>query len=123
MGTVGDRLKQLRNEKNMTMQNLADALGLNNSSIVSKWERGERNPKDSALQAYANYFDVSKDWIINGNEDDAPTIRNKLKEMENAMDFILDYLTTLDRRQDLILQEINELKEMMKSAPSEKFKE
>lgn len=123
METVGDRLKQLRESKQMTQAETAKAVEAATRGVIANWEADKTTPRPQFLQAYANYFDVSKDWIINGNEDDAPTIRNKLKEMENAMDFILDYLTTLDRRQDLILQEINELKEMMKSAPSEKFKE
>ena len=113
METVGQRLKRLRGK--LSIIELSNKLHLNNSSIVSKWERGERNPKDSALQAYANYFNVPIDWIRYGNEDDAPTVRNKLCQLEKTMDFILDYLTTLDRRQDIIINEIKELKEVLNS--------
>lgn len=123
METVGERLKQLRLGKGMTQAETAKAVTASTHGVIANWEANKTTPRPQFLQAYSDFFEVSEDWIINGNEDDAPTIRNKLKEMENAMDFILDYLTTLDRRQDLILQGINELKEMMKSAPTEKFKE
>lgn len=68
METVGQRLKRLRGK--LSIIELSNKLHLNNSSIVSKWERGERNPKDSALQAYANYFNVPIDWIRYGDFDE-----------------------------------------------------
>lgn len=67
METVGQRLKRLRGK--LSIIELSNKLHLNNSSIVSKWERGERNPKDSALEVYADYFDVPVDWIKHGDFD------------------------------------------------------
>ena len=68
METVGQRLKRLRGK--LSIIELSNKLHLNNSSIVSKWERGERNPKESALKAYANYFNVPIDWIRYGDFDE-----------------------------------------------------
>lgn len=68
MKTIGQRLKKLRGD--LSIVELSKRLGLKNSSIVSKWERGERNPKERALEAYAAYFDVPVDWIRYGDFDE-----------------------------------------------------
>ena len=53
-------LKMLRNEKNMSQQELADALGISKSSI-NMYERGERQPNFETLEAIADYFNVDID--------------------------------------------------------------
>lgn len=66
MSDIGERLKNLRLSQKMTMEEMGEALG-SSKMAVSRWERGERNPKDSALQAYANFFNVPIDWIRYGD--------------------------------------------------------
>lgn len=56
-------LKLLRNEKNMSQQELADALGISKSSI-NMYERGERQPNFEILEMIADYFNVDIDYLL-----------------------------------------------------------
>lgn len=56
-------LKLLRNEKNMSQQELADALGISKSSI-NMYERGERQPNFEVLETIADYFNVDIDYLL-----------------------------------------------------------
>lgn len=56
-------LKLLRNEKNMSQQELADALGISKSSI-NMYERGERQPNFEVLESIADYFNVDIDYLL-----------------------------------------------------------
>ncbi len=56
-------LKLLRNEKNMSQQELADALGISKSSI-NMYERGERQPNFEVLEAIADFFNVDIDYLL-----------------------------------------------------------
>lgn len=56
-------LKMLRNEKNMSQQELADALGISKSSI-NMYERGERQPNFETLETIADYFNVDIDYLL-----------------------------------------------------------
>lgn len=56
-------LKLLRGEKNMSQQELADALGISKSSI-NMYERGERQPNFEVLETIADYFNVDIDYLL-----------------------------------------------------------
>lgn len=56
-------LKLLRTERNMSQQELADALGISKSSI-NMYERGERQPNFETLEAIADYFNVDIDYLL-----------------------------------------------------------
>ena len=57
------RLKQLREQKNISQQKLAIALAMNQNTI-SRYETGEREPGIAELIALADYFDVSIDYLL-----------------------------------------------------------
>ena len=56
-------LNLLRNEKNMSQQELADALGISKSSI-NMYERGERQPNFEVLETIADFFNVDIDYLL-----------------------------------------------------------
>jgi transcriptional regulator with XRE-family HTH domain len=56
-------LKLLRSEKNMSQQELADALDISKSAI-NMYERGERQPKFEILEQIADYFNVDMDYLL-----------------------------------------------------------
>ena len=56
-------LKLLRNEKNMSQQELADALKISKSAI-NMYERGERQPNFETLELIADYFNVDIDYLL-----------------------------------------------------------
>lgn len=61
--SFGDRLRSLRKEKNLTLRELANELGISYSAL-GKYERNEHQPDFDTLEKIANYFDVRVDWLI-----------------------------------------------------------
>lgn len=61
------RLSELRREKGITQLRLADDLNYSDKA-VSKWERGESVPDACTLVRIAEYFGVSVDCLLGGEE-------------------------------------------------------
>lgn len=59
----GERLFFLRENKDLTQNQLGQVLGVSKYAI-SKWENGKETIPLSKLNAYANYFNVSMDYIL-----------------------------------------------------------
>ena len=57
------RLRALRGERQLTQQELADALGISKSS-VNMYERGEREPGLDLLEKIARFFGVDVDDLL-----------------------------------------------------------
>jgi len=64
--TVGKKIKQLRNSRSMTQQQLADELCVTNKA-VSKWETGGGLPDIALLPALASALGVTVEDIISDN--------------------------------------------------------
>jgi len=58
-----ERLKQLRDEKDMSREELAGHLGMSYSTIA-KYETGNRFPDQQTLLKIADIFDVSIDYLL-----------------------------------------------------------
>lgn len=63
MATFKDRLKQLRLEKKITLDRMADDLNTTKASL-SRYENGLRDPKTEFLNELANYFGVTVDFLM-----------------------------------------------------------
>lgn len=63
--TIGDRIYFLRDEKNVSMDIVAKALGTK-SSTISDWENDKNLPGSKYLIALSEYFECSIDWILTG---------------------------------------------------------
>ena len=57
------RLKQLRKEKNISQLKLAFDLNMSQNTI-SRYETGEREADYARLIKFANYFNVSLDYLL-----------------------------------------------------------
>lgn len=60
---IGNRIKELRNERNISQMNLAKQIGVSQKAI-DYWERGVNEPKASYIVLLCNYFDVSADYLL-----------------------------------------------------------
>lgn len=63
MVNMGQKLKSLRIEKNMTQQQVADRVGLAVSAI-SSYESGDRYPSYKTLIKFAAMYHVTCDYLI-----------------------------------------------------------
>lgn len=63
----GERLKELRTEKELTTRALAEKIGTNNANI-SNWENNKNFPSIIFIYALCDFFDVSADFLL-GRED------------------------------------------------------
>lgn len=69
MNDLGNRLRELRVSKKMTMEEAGKAVGVSKVA-VSRWEAGQRQPKPEYIKAYADFFDVPQEWIKYGYPDE-----------------------------------------------------
>lgn len=57
-----NRIKELRQENNLTLRQLGEELNLKNSTL-SQYETGKRNPKDEIWQKIADFFQVPVPYL------------------------------------------------------------
>ena len=62
---IGNFIKSLRLEKNLTQKEFADTLGVTYQA-VSKWENGKNVPDIGTMKLISEKFDVNVDEILNG---------------------------------------------------------
>lgn len=107
----GERLRELREEKNLTRYVLADKLSVSYST-VSKYETNIRFPDKETLMTLADFFDVSLDYLLCRSDirETAEKILNKSKDQF----LVLSPKNTYISEEDLSPEAIEEL---------EKFKE
>ena len=64
---LGERLTKLRKSKGLSQEQLAEELDLTRQTI-SKWELGQSAPDIDYLIKLSNYFGVTTDYLIKGNQ-------------------------------------------------------
>lgn len=64
----GEYLKKLRNEHNLSQEQLSEILGISRQSI-SKWEQGNSAPDIENLTNLSEYYGVSVDSLVKGEPD------------------------------------------------------
>ena len=65
--TIGERLYNLRKEKNMSQEELANVLDVSRQT-VSKWETGESTPDFNKICPLCEYFGISSDELLSGKQ-------------------------------------------------------
>lgn len=67
METIGDRLKHLRKENNLTQKDMAEKLGIH-SNTISMYEKGNRNIPSTMIKKISDAFNISTDYLLRGEE-------------------------------------------------------
>lgn len=80
---IGAFLKDLRKDKGITQEQLAEELGVSGRTI-SRWETGNNMPDISLLVEIAEFFDVSIPEIIRG-ERKSERMKEEVKEVAETM--------------------------------------
>ena len=86
----GERVREIRKELGLTLERFAEKLGVGKTAI-SKLENGERSLTDQMAKAICREYNVSYDYLINGDGemfDNLPeTILDELCVQYNLSDF------------------------------------
>lgn len=63
MGNFTQRLKELREEKGVTQQDIGKLVNMSKMAI-SHWEKGHSEPSIAQLILLSNYFGVTVDYLV-----------------------------------------------------------
>ena len=66
--TIGERLLNLRKEKNLSQEDLANELDVSRQSI-SKWETNQSMPDFDKIVLICEYFGITTDELLTGKKD------------------------------------------------------
>ena len=84
---IGAFLKELRNDNNLTQEQLAEKFGVSQRS-VSRWENGNTMPDISILIELADYYEIDLRELLNGERKEN-TIMNK--DLKETLVMVADY--------------------------------
>ena len=79
-----NRIKDLREDKDMRQSDLAEATGIDQRTI-SNYETGKTSPDAYALIRLADFFDVSIDYLVGRTECDFSSEQKKKKTINNII--------------------------------------
>jgi len=101
---IGARLAEARNAAGLSPRELADHLGVKESTI-SGWESGERSPRGQRVSKLAGILGVSLSWILVGRgvepsagNHDLTQLRAELRLARDRLDDVVSELAVIDNR-------------------------
>ena len=107
MESMGNRIKKLRLENNMTLEELGNKVGVGKST-VRKWENGMiANMRRDKIAKLAAALNVSPAYLMGWNESSVPAaaieIYNVHCETKNEVDLVLSYRKLSEHNQRKVL--------------------
>ena len=85
--TQGERVREVRKFRKMSMEQFGERLGVQKSAI-SKIEKGDRGLTEQMLKAICREFNVNETWLRTGDGD----MPQNLSEEEEIADLVSDVL-------------------------------
>lgn len=85
---VGKIIKTCRTEKNLTQEELANILFVSRQ-LISKWENGKSYPDLNQLIQLSDYFDVSLDELMRGDQEMIKKKDTQVKTVEKGKRIII----------------------------------
>lgn len=76
-----NRIKDLREDRDLRQCDVAEATGIDQRTI-SNYETGKTNPDSEALIKLADFFNVTIDYLVGRNPQDAQDIPNRAALIE-----------------------------------------
>ncbi|WP_312130800.1 helix-turn-helix domain-containing protein [Lysinibacillus capsici] len=80
----GQKLAQLRKEKNLSQYKLAELMNFSRGQIAN-YEQGSREPDFETLERFADFFDVSIDYLL-GRSNEPKSYIDQLREANSHLD-------------------------------------
>ena len=115
----GERLKQLRKEKQLTQSELGEKINVTKVSI-SGYESGNRTPDTDTLQKLADFFEVSTDYLLGRTDTPEPSTKPQQDDEEEFQAFINNpelgvWYKELPKSSEEELRKLRTIWEMIKS--------
>lgn len=87
----GKRIKQLRQEMNLSQEQLAEKLNVS-QNMIAKIECGLRRPSIDFLIELAEFFEISLHYIVLGTSKDAADKKRQIEEVIEQIDQMMELL-------------------------------
>ncbi|MDO1604857.1 helix-turn-helix transcriptional regulator [Lactobacillus sp. YT155] len=97
---IAERLKKIRTDNNLSMQEFSELIGVSGKSTINEWEKARSIPSKKTLIKIASTLQVDSNFILYGNFADyiKELVVSTIKERndEDLVPIFLDYLTQID---------------------------
>jgi len=115
--SFGDILKELRLEKDLTQEQLANIFNTGKASI-SHYESNKRFPDVHTIEKLADYFDVTVDYLLGRTDDRKIRVYGKDQIPDKFKDLGLEYIEIAKelKLSDISVEEMKKFIELMKIA-------
>lgn len=108
--SIGEDIKRMRIEKNMTQQELGQKLGGISQQQIGRWESDKANPKKETIEKIAKALDVDPYSLYSfdlANEELEKSINQNISQKGENEDKLLDnYRKLNDTGQDKAIEQV-----------------
>ena len=90
--SIGERIVQLRSQKNMSQGQLAQSLGVSRQAI-SKWENDHSSPDTIHLIQLSDILDTDVEYLATGRKpvyEEPPIVLNMVKKVDKVVEKIVE---------------------------------
>lgn len=90
--SIGERISQLRNQKNISQGQLAQALDVSRQAI-SKWENDQSSPDTIHLIKLADILDTEVEYLATGRKpvyEEPPIVLNMVKKVDKVVEKVVE---------------------------------
>ncbi|EJP83802.1 MULTISPECIES: helix-turn-helix domain-containing protein [Bacillus] len=94
---IGEIIKKLRKERNITQEQLGNAIGVSKMAI-SYFEKGKKAPGRETLEKIADYFNITTDFLL-GRSDDPELTEYESKVVTEEGNNIIKLIETLPKEE------------------------
>ena len=91
---IGEKIKELRIENQLTQKQLAEKLKISQSSVC-EWERNQYEPTATAIKLLSSFFEVDSDYLL-GIEKEKSYGRQKNNNLKPQEQELLSMFAFLD---------------------------
>lgn len=108
-----DNLKTLRKKKGISQVDLAEQLGFS-KSLIGLYETGDRKPSFEALEAIADYFNISIDYLMGKDEKSVYYMNPDAAEMAQELYDRPEMKVLFDASRKATKEDIEQVAEILK---------
>lgn len=90
--SIGERIVQLRNQKNLSQGQLAQTLSVSRQAI-SKWENDQSSPDTLHLIKLADVLDTEVEYLATGRKpiyEEPPIVLNMVKKVDKVVEKVVE---------------------------------